>query len=130
MKLSHSGIQTTLDVNYWDENNDGLIERPTTDYSNEMRAVWESFKGSLLYDPVQQGEAYLFVIPGITDGGEVHDYMPIKPRYGFVTANATPRDVTHCLYRESGSLDTEFSTYDTPFPKKIPLLCLKAIQKI
>src|SRR6056297_1043825 len=86
-----------LDLNYWDENGDGLIERPTTDYSNEMRAVWESFLASMQYDPVQPGQAYLFVIPGITDGGDVHGYMPIKSRYGFVTAEATTRDVAHEL---------------------------------
>src|SRR6056297_1496573 len=118
-----------LDINYWDENGDGLIERPNTDYSNEMRAVWESFLASMQYDPVQQGQAYLFVIPGITEGGDVRGYMPIKSRYGFVTADATTRDVAHCLSRESGSWGTEFLIYATPFPKKIPLLCLRAIQK-
>ncbi|ALO13843.1 hypothetical protein L21SP5_00163 [Salinivirga cyanobacteriivorans] len=86
-----------LDINYWDENGDGLIERPNTDYSNEMRAVWESFLASMQYDPVQQGQAYLFVIPGITEGGDVRGYMPIKSRYGFVTADATTRDVAHEL---------------------------------
>ncbi len=86
-----------LDINYWDENGDGLIERPNTDYSNEMRAVWESFLASMQYDPVQQGQAYLFVIPGITEGGDVRGYMPIKSRYGFVTAEATTRDVAHEL---------------------------------
>ncbi|ALO13902.1 hypothetical protein L21SP5_00222 [Salinivirga cyanobacteriivorans] len=86
-----------LDINYWDENGDGLIERPNTDYSNEMRAVWESFLASMQYDPVQQGQAYLFVIPGITEGGDVRGYMPIKSRYGFVTADATTRAVAHEL---------------------------------
>ena len=86
-----------LDINYWDENGDGLIERPNTDYSNEMRAVWESFLASMQYDPVQQGQAYLFVIPGITEGGDVRGYMPIKSRYGFVTAEASTRDVAHEL---------------------------------
>ncbi|ALO13779.1 hypothetical protein L21SP5_00144 [Salinivirga cyanobacteriivorans] len=119
-----------LDINYWDENGDGLIERPNTDYSNEMRAVWESFLASMQYDPVQQGQAYLFVIPGITEGGDVRGYMPIKSRYGFVTADATTRDVAHCLSRESGNLATEFLIYATRFPKKIPLLCLREKQII
>ncbi len=118
-----------LDINYWDENGDGLIERPNTDYSNEMRAVWESYLASMQYDPVQPGEAYLFVIPGITEGGDVRGYMPIKSRYGFVTADATTRDVAHSPSRESGNWATEFSTSATPFPQKIPLLCHREQQK-
>ncbi|ALO13898.1 hypothetical protein L21SP5_00218 [Salinivirga cyanobacteriivorans] len=86
-----------LDFNQWDTNGDGLVERPTTDYSNEMRDVWRSYLASMQYDPVQQGQAYLFVIPGITEGGDVRGYMPIKSRYGFVTADATTRDVAHEL---------------------------------
>jgi hypothetical protein len=62
-----------------------------------MRAVWQSFLASMQYDPVETGEAYIFVILGITDGGDVHGYMPIKSRYGFVTAQASTRDVAHEL---------------------------------
>jgi hypothetical protein len=86
-----------LTYDLWDSNDDNLIERPTIDYSDEMRGVYQSFLAVPDYGTFRNGEVLLFVIPGITSGGDINGYMPIKSRYGFVTSSASKRDVAHEL---------------------------------
>jgi hypothetical protein len=69
--------EMALTFNYRNENGDGLIMRSATDYSAEMRAVWESYLGSMQYETSRSGEVFIFVIPR-TEGGDVRGYPDFR----------------------------------------------------
>jgi hypothetical protein len=78
---------------YWDQINDGKLQFPATDYSPEMRGVWQAFLAS---NNPMPGTAYLFIVSAF-DSSQYKGYMPIRSIYGFLTPSATPRDAAHEL---------------------------------
>ncbi len=92
----------------WDVAPLNFVELPETDYSTEMRAIWQAFLAEQTYD---RNAVYLFVVTGFNKA-DTRGYMPLRSGYGFISTAATARDAAHELGHGVFNLRHTFSPYN------------------
>ena len=92
----------------WDVAPQNFVELPETDYSTEMRAIWQAFLAEQTYD---RNAVYLFVVTGFNKA-DTRGYMPLRSGYGFISTAATARDAAHELGHGVFNLRHTFSPYN------------------
>ncbi|MBN2750868.1 MAG: hypothetical protein JXR57_15365 [Bacteroidales bacterium] len=92
----------------WDVAPLNFVEIPKTDYSTEMRAIWQAFLAEQTYD---RNAVYLFVVTGFNKA-DTRGYMPLRSGYGFISTAATARDAAHELGHGVFNLRHTFSPYN------------------
>ena len=92
----------------WDVAPQNFVEIPKTDYSTEMRAIWQAFLAEQTYD---RNAVYLFVVTGFNKA-DTRGYMPLRSGYGFISTAATARDAAHELGHGVFNLRHTFSPYN------------------